>query len=358
MPDVAKVIVRLTVWAVACMVFAAVPTRAAKPTTVVVLLEVDSAQGLERASLMSTALKAARASDDLKWRAPPQVSLEEAGVMLGCTAWTPPCLRRVGQMMRARRVVYMLARGTDDERQITVRVVQAKGATPLVDRTIAVPTGMDGSAVARAVLTRALSGELPTIVRVRAPADGVLTWDGQKMGAPPHVLLDAVPPGPATFQWEGSGDRKAQSEVMVVPGVPLDVELAPVEVAAPPVVATAPADVPAAEPDATPTPAPAIPGASAAAPNWSAIGGWAALGTGAILGATGAGLYAMSLNASAQIQGLPDAGLSQQDALPVYEDLRAQQSATYLGAAVSGGVAVVMGVTGVALIATSGGSAE
>lgn len=168
------------------------------PSSWVVLVKTDGSVPPSWSQNLQDAVKsAAEASGAVKWVAPPQVSLEDAQLALGCGGWGPACVGQIAGMMNAEKALLLEIEARGEGAWMTYEVITTAGVSERKPVRFELPDrGRDGLKVARVVAASAVTGKPITVVTLKTDVPGAeVVIDGEKRGKTPLTLADQLPPG-------------------------------------------------------------------------------------------------------------------------------------------------------------------
>ncbi|MFH1808024.1 MAG: PEGA domain-containing protein [Pseudomonadota bacterium] len=345
-------------------------------TPFVVLLRLDkSVPELWEAELQSTALAAAAQRPNLQWMPPPQVSLEETRMLLGCPAWDAACVAQIGETLGAGRALYVELVINDTVPVLQVLDVDVKHSDKAKLRRIELPDlDATGQALAKAHVRGTIQGLAVTTLAVRSEPPGVVvTLDGKMIGAAPLARIEGFSAGSHALYFTREGYEPQEQQVVVQKGQALLVRVAlkpmVVAVAVPPPVPDTAAptssgtnsmvattteedsgDTVAVETDESPPP----PIERAPYPHWDSIVAWTGVGVGALVMVGGGALYGAHqftaqplLKAEAEFKDTQTVTSMTQ---VQYAEAKETSDALYIASLVSAGVGALLALSGSTLL--------
>lgn len=190
------------------LVFASLLVASQAPSSWVVLVKTDGSVPASWNQNLQDAVKAAaEKSGKVKWTPPPQVSLDDAQLALGCAAWGPACVGQIAAMMNAEKALLIQIEQRGDGAWMTHQIVTASGDPERAPVRFELPDrGRDGLKVARVVAAAAVSGDPVTVVTFKTDVPGAeVILGGEKAGKTPLTLADELTPGQhrVEFRMEG-----------------------------------------------------------------------------------------------------------------------------------------------------------
>lgn len=191
------------------------------PSSWVVLVKTDGSVPASWNQNLQDAVKAAaEQSGDVKWVAPPQVSLADAQLALGCTSWGPKCVGQIAAMMNAERSLLIEIERRGEGAWMTHQVVSASGAVERAPVRFELPDrGRDGLKVARVVAAAAVTGKPVTVVSLKTDVPGAeVVIDGESVGRTPLTLADQLTPGEHRVEFRQEGRAPVTQRVDVRAG--------------------------------------------------------------------------------------------------------------------------------------------
>jgi hypothetical protein len=342
------------------------PTSA--PTPFVVLLRLDkSAPAAWEAELQSTALAAASQNAGLKWMPPPQVSLEETRMLLGCSAWDAACVAQIGDTLGAGRALYIELVTGETTPVLQMLDVDVKKPDSARMRRIELPDlEATGQALAKAHVRSTVQGTLITTLAVRSdPPGAVVTLDGKMIGAAPLARIEGFAAGSHALYFTQDGYEPQEQQVVVQKGQALLVQVQLKPAAAVAVAPVPPTPPPAPEPaPAPPEPAPTTVTTAPAEPadwvqpppypHWDSVVAWTGLGLGGLVAAGGGALYgAHHVTAQPLLeaeQEFNESGRVTTMTQVEYSQTKQTSDALYIASLVTAGVGALLAVSGGVLL--------
>ncbi len=339
--------------------------KASKQTQFVVLFRLGSGVPLAwTGELQSTALAATSQQSKLKWMPPPQVSLEETRMLLGCQQWDASCVAQIGETLGAARVLYVAlassGQGVGKMQLLDVQVAKPGKAKP---QSMSLPDlEATGMALAKAHIRGTILGRVPTTLAVRSvPAGAQVTLDGKAVGAAPLARIEGFEPGPHTIYLTLDGYAPIEKQVVVHKGQALLIQVELVKAAA--VVAVAPVAAPDPEPqpmavpeptpEVEPEPAPVVADA-APYPHWDSPVAWVGVGLGVAALAGGGALYGAHISGAQPLldaeQEYKDQGYVSSMTQVQFVEQTQTVEALYFASVVTAAVGGLLAVTGGTLL--------
>lgn len=187
----------------------------------VVLIKTDGSVPASWSDNLQDAVKSATSSKSgVRWVPPPQVSLADAQLALGCSAWDASCVGQIAGMMNA-DVALLLeiekrGKGAWMHRQLVSKSGKARGKRErfeLPDRSA------KGLQVARAIAASTVTGKAVTIVTLTTDVEGADVFvDGDKVGETPLTLTSELSVGGHTVEFRMAGRAPVTQKVNVKAG--------------------------------------------------------------------------------------------------------------------------------------------
>lgn len=327
---------------IASLVLASTLALSAQPPEAwVVLVKSDASVPASWAdNLQDAARAAAEEARNVRWTAPPQVSLEDAQLALGCPSWGPQCVGQIAVMMKADVALLVEIQERSEGAWLTARLISADGTEvrgkwryELADR------GAQGLKVARVVVRSTILGKEPTVLRVETDVPGAeVRLDGAAVGKTPLTLADEVAPGPHELQLLLEGRAPLTRQVDVRPGEVTRVGA--VLSAAPPA-------------PHKPTLGEGPAGADGATGPISPVLAWSVVGAGAAVAAAGGGLYAGHVAHAMSVLPKTTPDERQVDAAKRLAQENQLSLGLYSGAVAAGVVGALVLLTGTGMVAAS-----
>jgi hypothetical protein len=158
-------------------------------------------------------------TDQRTWLPPPELSLDEIQLTLGCAAWGPACAGQATALIGATNaLVIEVAR---DQHGVVVQIdgVSGTGAVVGDGERVEVAASDDGLAIASAWVVGAVRGARPTVLVVTADLDGTeVVLDNAPVGVTPLTLVNRVSPGVHTLLVRRDSRAPLSRSIVVQPG--------------------------------------------------------------------------------------------------------------------------------------------
>jgi hypothetical protein len=357
---------------------ASVLTVAAQsPTSWVVLIKSDGSVPASWSQNLQDAVKeAASGSSRVKWLPPPQVSLEDAQLALGCSSWDKSCVGQIAGMMNADAALSLELEKRGKGAWLTYQVIGNNGKVLAKKKKFEVPDrGSEGLKVARVVAASAVTGKPVTVVAFSTDVAGAEVFvDGEKVGKTPITVAADISPGSHKVEFKMEGRAPVTQNVDVAAGKVTKVGAVMATASSPPpddpVVGDDPetGDDPEVQPDPGPQPVndPPPPAAGGIDP----LFGFITLGAAGAIAVTGLALYGGHLYVGFDARAKPCVDPADLEVDPSLRDCESQQEAferlerdgesiaatmdalywSFIAAEV---VAAVVGIAGAGLLAAS-----
>lgn len=191
------------------------------PASWVVLVKSDGSVPASWNDRLQNAVKtAADSSSSVKWVPPPQVSLEDAQLALGCSSWGPGCVGQIAGMMNADAALVLEFEKRGKGAWLSWQVVRNSGKPKAKPARMELPDrGAKGLDVARAVAASAVSGKPVTVVTITTDVAGAEVFiDGEKAGKTPMTLAGKLSPGAHRIELRMEGRAPVTQNVDVKAG--------------------------------------------------------------------------------------------------------------------------------------------
>jgi hypothetical protein len=201
---------------------------AASAESVVVLVDVNG--GIPPAWGANLEVHLKNTLDDhprYRWVPPPQVSLAEAQMVLGCDGWAPPCMGQVANMMGAAYAYVVTLTAIEPDPVMVLQIVDKKGRLVRPRERLVLP-GIGGEVLdeVRGWVTAYLNDRPRTMLQIETDVPGAeVLLDGKRVGRTPFILRGEVERGLHALELRVEGRAPLQQPLEVRAG-----EIARVEV--------------------------------------------------------------------------------------------------------------------------------
>jgi hypothetical protein len=187
-------------------------------------------------ALQDAAKKSAKKASDVQYMPPPQVSIEDAQLALGCTSWGPACVGQIAGMMSADAALLVELEKRGDGAWLTHQLISASGGVQKAPVRFELPDrGKEGLKVARVVVGAAVTGSPVTVLSLKTDVAGAdVIIDGKKAGKTPLVVAGSVSPGEHTIEFRMDERAPVTRKVRVESGKITHVGVVLASAAAPP----------------------------------------------------------------------------------------------------------------------------
>jgi hypothetical protein len=202
------------------LILAGTLSLAAQSGSWVVLVKSDGSVPSSWEEGLQEAVKTAANSSKVKWVPPPQVSLEDAQLALGCGGWDAPCVGQIAGMMNADAALVLEIEKKGRGAWISSQVVSSSGESRSNKQRCEVPDrGETGLQVARAVAASAVTGKPVTVLTATTDVAGAEDFvDGKKHGKTPLTLAGMLSTGSHTVEFRMEGRAPVTQKVNVQAG--------------------------------------------------------------------------------------------------------------------------------------------
>jgi hypothetical protein len=158
-------------------------------------------------------------TDRRTWLPPPELSLDEIQLTLGCATWGPACAGQATALIGATyALVIDVAR---DQHGVVVQIDGVSGTGSVVGdgERVEVAATDDGLAIASAWVVGAVRGARPTVLVVTADLDGTeVVLDNAPVGVTPLTLVNTVSPGAHKLMLRREARAPVSRSIVVQPG--------------------------------------------------------------------------------------------------------------------------------------------
>jgi hypothetical protein len=158
-------------------------------------------------------------TDQRTWLPPPELSLDEIQLTLGCAAWGPACAGQATALIGATNALVIEV--TRDQHGVVVQIdgVSGTGAVVGDGERVEVAASDDGLAIASAWVVGAVRGARPTVLVVTSDLDGTeVVLDNAPVGVTPLTLVNRVSPGEHTVLLRRDSRAPLSRSIVVQPG--------------------------------------------------------------------------------------------------------------------------------------------
>jgi hypothetical protein len=211
------VVVALVVALCASSTALAVKPARKKPETWVALVHTTGEVPAGWAGALRSAAESV--TDQRTWLPPPELSLDEIQLTLGCATWGPACAGQATALIGATNaLVIEVAR---DQHGVVVQIDGVSGTGSVVGdgERVEVAASDDGLAIASAWVVGAVRGARPTVLVVTADLDGTeVVLDNVPIGVTPLTLVNRVPPGAHSLMLRREARAPLSRSIVVQPG--------------------------------------------------------------------------------------------------------------------------------------------
>lgn len=163
---------------------------------------------------------------DSAWVAPPQVSLADAQLALGCLQLDSTCLGQIGTMMKADVAVHVKIGDSKERTEFRMHAIDVTGTERIPVTTIALQAqDLRDPSLVRAALRAYLSQQPFTVLKIYTDLPHVaVSVDGTSVGEAPVVLINDLPPGSHELQLRAEGRAPILRSIELKAGSPTTVE--------------------------------------------------------------------------------------------------------------------------------------
>ncbi len=158
-------------------------------------------------------------TDQRTWLPPPDLSIDEIQLTLGCATWGPTCAGQATALIGADNALVIDV--TRDTHGIVVRIDGVSGTGTVVGdgERVEVPADDDGLQVAEAWVIGSIKGARPTVLIVTSDLEGTeVLIDGRKAGVTPLTLVNALTVGEHRLMLRRENRAPLTRPIVVQPG--------------------------------------------------------------------------------------------------------------------------------------------
>lgn len=195
---------------------AAKPARK-KPETWVALVHTTGEVPAGWAGALRSAAESV--TDQRTWLPPPELSLDEIQLTLGCATWGPACAGQATSLIGATNALVIEV--SRDQHGVVVQIdgVSGTGAVVGDGERVEVAANDDGLAIASAWVVGAVRGARPTVLVVTADLEGTeVVLDNTPVGVTPLTLVNRVSPGAHSLLLRREARAPLSRSIVVQPG--------------------------------------------------------------------------------------------------------------------------------------------